>query len=217
MLFINNSRLCQPESWQEENCSQLWMRKYKAGTLYRETEKLGHSEKNNSGRLCPPPPEGQEGTMWWEMVTGRGAAGSDHRSCQQRSPSRETWGPNAPPSLSTHPRISREPPSVGSRTEGRRQGSLGDPAPKSSHGGAGDERGWSVALGDRGGHKGRTHSRSQSLHRYPHGCPLKALHRLSLDLGPECAMSTVLMSRMAERESATLSPLQLHWFPRDQL
>ena len=28
----------------------------------KQTEKLGHLERNNSGRLCPPPPEGQEGT-----------------------------------------------------------------------------------------------------------------------------------------------------------
>ena len=50
----------------------------------------------------------------------------------------------------------------------------------------------------------------------PHGCPPKALHQLSLDLGPDSAMSTILMSRMAELESQNLSPLKLRWFPQDQ-
>ena len=130
----------------------MWMRKYKAGTLYRETEKLGHSEKNNSGRLCPPPPEGQEGTMWWEMVTGRGAAGSDHRSCQQRSPSREMWVPNAPPSL-LHTPSDLPSPIAGARIEGRRQNTLGDPAPKSSPGGAGVKEGGVWLWRNRGVHK----------------------------------------------------------------
>ena len=98
---------------------------------------------------------------------GRGCGLRITGPASSAAPSRETWVPNAPPSLSTHPRISREPPAAGARAEGRRQGSLGDPAPRSSPGGAVGERGWSVALEDRGGHNGCTHSSSRSPHRVP--------------------------------------------------
>ena len=153
-----------------------------------------------------------------------GGDGHRERGCGLRitgpassaAPSRETWVPNAPPSLSTHPQISREPPTVGARTEGRRQGSLGDLAPRSSRRGAVGDRGWSVALEDRGVTTGTRTPVPGTPTGCPHGCPLKALHQLSLDSGPDSAMSTVLMSLMAELESQNLSPLKLHWFPQDQ-
>ena len=105
---------------------------------------------------------------------------------------------------------------MGARTEGRRQGSLGDLAPRSSRRGAVGDRGWSVALEDRGVTTGTRTPVPGTPTGCPHGCPLKALHQLSLDSGPDSAMSTVLMSLMAELESQNLSPLKLHWFPQDQ-
>lgn len=98
---------------------------------------------------CVHPSQRAGGTMWgrWSQG-GRGLRAEDHRSCQQRS-LKQGGVPNTPPSLHT-PSDLPGASAAGARTEGRRQGSLGDPAPGSSPGGAVGERGWSVALEDRG-------------------------------------------------------------------
>ena len=80
-------------------------------------------------------------------------------------------GCQMPHPLSTHSRISREPPTVGARTEGRRQGSLGDLAPRSSRRGAVGDRGWSVALEDRGVTTGTRTPVPGAPTGCPHGCP----------------------------------------------
>lgn len=55
------------------------------------------------------------------------------------------------PTLSLHTPSDLPSPIAGARIEGRRQSTLGDPAPKSSPGGAVGERGWCVALEERRG------------------------------------------------------------------
>ena len=168
------------------------------------------------GGCVHPLPKGRRGRHREDGHRERGCGLRITGPASSAAPSRETWVPNAPPSLSTHPQISREPPTVGARTEGRRQGSLGDLAPRSSRRGAVGDRGWSVALEDRGVTTGTRTPVPGAPTGCPHGCPLKALHQLSLDSEPDSAMSTVLMSLMAELESQNLSPLKLHWFPQDQ-
>ena len=118
------------------------------------------------GGCVHPLPKGRRGRSGGRWSQGEGLRAEDHRSCQQRGPQQGDVGAKRI-TLSLHTPSDLHGTISGARTEGRRQSTPGDPAPRSSPGGAVGERGWSVALEDRGGHNGCTHSSSRSPHRVP--------------------------------------------------
>ena len=143
MLFINNLRLCQPESWQEENSSQVWMRKNKSrDSVQRNKLRSWNTQRGTTvGGCVHPLPKGRRGRSGGRWSQGEGLRAEDHRSCQQRGPQQGDVGAKRI-TLSLHTPSDLHGTISGARTEGRRQSTPGDPAPRSSPGGAMSERGW---------------------------------------------------------------------------
>ena len=78
-------------------------------------------------------PKGRRARCGGRWSQGEGPRAVDHRSCQQHSPQQGDMGPKCP-TLSLHTPSDLPSPIAGARIEGRRQNTLGDPAPKSSPG-----------------------------------------------------------------------------------